>query len=190
MYSMLTALRVIDIWTAITLLSPPSGLSAACLQTATFLKVLGIDSKVFRQRGWSVLSPGRVTQHHWPGGETPNHWFSHLRSWVWKTHNLSRHIYKVRRKNRAATSVLYWSPRLGESVRMSKRLLLAAKPKGKRVRSAERLGEHRRHRPDTAAGELSGQRNSFTCLGANVRNRACGRQLRRPLKFSASAYNL
>lgn len=139
---MLTALRVIDIWTAITLLSPPSGLSAACLQTATFLKVLGIDSKVFRQRGWSVLSPGRVTQHHWPGGETPNHWFSHLRSWVWKTHNLSRHIYKVRRKNRAATSVLYWSPRLGESVRMSKRLLLAAKPKGKRVRSAERLGEH------------------------------------------------
>lgn len=86
---MLTALRVIDIWTAITLLSPPSGLSAECLQTATFLKVLGIDSKVFRQRGWSVLSPGRVTQHHWPGEETPNHWFSHLRSWVWKTHNLS-----------------------------------------------------------------------------------------------------
>lgn len=63
-YSMLSALRVINIWTAITLLSPPSGLSAECLQTATFLKVLGIDSKVFRQRGWSVSSPGGITWHY------------------------------------------------------------------------------------------------------------------------------
>lgn len=94
-YSMLSALRVINIWTAITLLSPPSGLSAECLQTATFLKVLGIDSKVFRQRGWSVSSPGGITRHHRPAGVTPNHWFSHLRSWARKKHNLSHHIYEV-----------------------------------------------------------------------------------------------
>lgn len=144
---------------------------------------MGLTARSSGSVGGPFSAPVALPSTTGPGGETPNHWFSHLRSWVWKTHNLSRHIYKVRRKNRAATSVLYWSPRLGESVRMSKRLLLAAKPKGKRVRSAERLGEHRRHRPDTAAGELSGQRNSFTCLGANVRNRACGRQLRRPQVF-------
>lgn len=96
---MLTALRVINIWTAITLLSPPSGLPVECLQTATFLKVLGIDSKVSQQRGGSVFSHGSIPEHHWPRGETPNHWFSHLRSWVWKTRNLSHHNYEVWGRN-------------------------------------------------------------------------------------------